>query len=86
MNHELKLLVQWLRSKKLFLNEAVTERNIFKSPCKQLPGDPDIRINNYFILYFIIYNKFKINQFFKCLSVPADEVLSWNTHGMLHIE
>ena len=37
MNHELKLLVQWLRSKKLFLlllNRAVTELNIFKSPCK----------------------------------------------------
>ena len=37
MNHELKLLVQWLRSKKLFLlflKKAVTELNIFKSPCK----------------------------------------------------
>ena len=37
MNHELKLLVQWLRSKKLFLlflKKAVTELNIFRSPCK----------------------------------------------------
>ena len=67
MNHELKVLVQWLRSKKVFLNEAVTEINIFKSPCKQLPGNPDVRVNNY---------KFKLNQFFKWLSVSADEVLS----------
>ena len=37
MNHELKLLVQWLRNKKLFLlflNKAVTKLNIFKSPSK----------------------------------------------------
>ena len=65
MNHELKLLVQWLRSNKLFLlflNKAVIELNIFKSPCKH-------QQNKY---------KFKLNHFFKCLSVPADEVLSWN--------
>ena len=67
MNHELKVLAQWLRSKKLFLNEAATEINIFKSPCKQLPTNPDVRVNNY---------KFRLNQFFKCLSVPANEILS----------
>ena len=65
MNHELKLLVQWLRNKRLFLlflNKAVSELNIFKYPCKH-------QKNNY---------KFKLNHFFKCLSVLADEVLSWN--------
>ena len=46
INHELKLLVQWLRSNKLSLNETKTELIIFRSPWKHLPREPDIRINN----------------------------------------
>ena len=46
INLELSLLVQWLRSSKLSLNETKTEQIIFTSPCKHLPREPDIRINN----------------------------------------
>ena len=47
VNHELKLLSQWLRSNKLFLNETKIELIIFRFPRKNLPREPDIRINNY---------------------------------------
>ena len=47
INHELKFLVQWLRSNKLSLNETKTELITFRSPWKHLPREPDIRINNY---------------------------------------
>ena len=43
INHEIKLLVQWLRSNKLSLNETKTELIIFRSPWKHLPCEPDIR-------------------------------------------
>ena len=69
MSHEIDFLVQWLASDKLSLNEAKTEIIIFRSPCKQLLRDPDIRINNY---------KVKLHQFFKYLGVFIDEVLSSN--------
>ena len=69
MNHELKLLVQGLRSNKLTLNDAKTELIIFRSLHKQLPRNPDIRINNY---------KLKLHQFVKYLGVFIDEALSWN--------
>ena len=47
VNHELKLLVQWLRSNKLSLNKTKTVLIIFRSPCKHLPHKPDIKITNY---------------------------------------
>ena len=47
VNHELKFLSPWLRSNKLSLNETKTELMIFKTPPKNLPPEPDIRINNY---------------------------------------
>ena len=40
-------LVQWLRGKKLSLNETKTELIIFRSPWKQLQWEPDIGLNNY---------------------------------------
>ena len=45
INTELKHLVQWLRGNKLSLNEIKTELTIFRSPRKQLPREPDIRLN-----------------------------------------
>ena len=69
MNHELKILVQWLRSNKLSLNEAKTDLIIFRSPRKQLPREPDIRLNNF---------KLKLKSEVKYLGVLIDEILSWN--------
>ena len=56
-------------SNKLSLNEAKTEIIIFISLRKQLPRDPDIRINNY---------KLKVLEFAKYLGVFIDEVSSSN--------
>ena len=38
-------MVQWLRGNKLSLNEIKTELTTFRSPRKQLPREPDIRLN-----------------------------------------
>ena len=46
INNELKHLVQWLRGNKPSLNKTKTELIIFRSPWKQLPREPDIRLNN----------------------------------------
>ena len=69
INHELKLLVQLLRSNKLSLNETKTELIIFRSPWKHLPREPDIRINK---------NKLKLHSHIKYLGILINEVLSWN--------
>ena len=70
VNRKLKLLSRWLRSNKLIsLNETKTEIVIFRSPRKNLPREPDIRINNY---------KLKLHSHVKYLGVLIDEVLSWN--------
>ena len=69
INHELKLLFQWLRSNKLSLNKTKTELIIFRSPCKHLPRELDIRINKY---------KLKLHSHIKYLGIPIDEVSSWN--------
>ena len=67
--HEPKLLVQWFWSNKLSLNETKTELFIFRSLWKHLPREQDIRIYNC---------KLKLHSHIKCLSIPIDEVLSWN--------
>ena len=69
MNQELKLLVQWLRSNKLSLNEAKTELIMFRSPWNHLPREPDIRLNNF---------KLELKPYVKYLGILMDEVLSWN--------
>ena len=69
INHELKLLVQWLQSNKLYFNETKNELIIFRSPWKHLPCEPDIRINNY---------KLKLRFHIKYLGILIDKVLSWN--------
>ena len=69
INHELKLLDQWLQSNKLSLNETKTELIVFRSPWKHLPREPDIRINSY---------KLKLHSHIKYLGMLIDEVLSWN--------
>ena len=51
------------------LNDIKTELIIFRSPGKNLPREPDIRINNY---------KLKLHNHVKYLGILIDEVLSWN--------
>ena len=62
------VLVQWLQSNKLSLNETKTELIIFGSHWKHLPREPDIRINNY---------KLKLHSLSKYLGILIDKVLSW---------
>ena len=62
------VLVQWLQSNKLSLNETKTELIIFGSHWKHLPREPDIRINNY---------KLKLHSLIKYLGILIDKVLSW---------
>ena len=68
VNHELKLLSQWLRSHKS-LNESKYELIIFRAARKNWLREPDIRINNY---------KWKLHSHVKYLGVLIDEVLYWN--------
>ena len=65
VKHELKLLSQWLRSNKR--NETKTELPIFRSPRKNLPREPDIRINHY---------KLKLHSHVKYLGTLIAEGLS----------
>lgn len=46
INHELELLVQWLRNNILSLNDTKTEFIIFRSSWRHLLREPDTRINN----------------------------------------
>ena len=46
MNHELKILVEWLKANKLSLNESKTELIIFHSQYKRIP-DISIKINSF---------------------------------------
>ena len=71
VNYELKILVDWLRSNKLSLNELKTELIMFHPIKKKLPRSPNIKLNNY---------KLKLKSHVKYLGITIDEVLSWNKH------
>ena len=71
VNYELKILVDWLRSNKLSLNELKTELIMFYPIKKKLPPSPNIKLNNY---------KLKLKSHVKYLGITIDEVLSWNKH------
>ena len=69
VNHELKLLSLWLQTIILSLNQTKTGLIIFRSPQKNLPHEPDLKINNY---------KLKLHSHVKYIRILIDEVLSWN--------
>ena len=69
VNYELKILVDWLRSNKLSLNESKTEMIIFRPPKKDLSEMPNIKINNF---------KLSVSPDVTYLGVTIDEVLSLN--------
>ena len=60
-NHELRLLVQWLRSNKLSLNETKTELIIFISPWKHLPRNYKLKLQSD-IRYLVTLNVEFINE------------------------
>ena len=68
ISHELKLLVQWLRSDKLYSNETKTELIIFRSLWNHLTREPDIGTNY----------KLKLHSHIKYFDILIDEILSWN--------
>ena len=68
INNELQHLFQWLRDKKLSLNETKTEPIIFRLPWKQLPREPDIGLNNC---------KLRLHTHVKYLGIFIDEIVSW---------
>ena len=55
--------------KKKALDETKTELIIFRSPQKNLPQEPDIRINNY---------KLTLHSYVKYLGILINGVLFWN--------
>ena len=61
INHELKILVQWLRSNKLSLNETKTELIIFISPWKHLPRNYKLKLQSD-IRYLVTLNVEFINE------------------------
>ena len=69
VNYELKILLDWLRSNKLSLNESKTELIMFHPIKKKLPRLPNIKLNNY---------KLKLKSLVKYLGITIDKVLSWN--------
>lgn len=46
VSHELKILVPWLRSNKLSLNECKTKRIVFRPPKTNSLRQPNIKIKN----------------------------------------
>ena len=68
MNHELTILVEWLKANKLSLNGSKTELIIFHSQYKRIPNI-SIKINSF---------KLVIKSYVNYLGILIDEVLSWN--------
>ena len=69
INHELKLLVQYLQCNKISFNETITGLIIFRTPWKHLQRETDIKINNYRL-------KLHLGASVKYLGVPIGAVLS----------
>ena len=70
MNEELKILVEWLKSNKLSLNENKTELIIFKPPTENLTSDEvSIKLNNHTLTPCKVV---------KYLGIVIDENLNWN--------
>ena len=71
VNYELEILVGWLCSNKLSLNELKTELIMFHPIKKKLPHSANVELNNY---------KLKLKSHVKYLRITINEVLPWNKH------
>ena len=78
INHDLKLLTQWLRANKISLNASKTEIVIFRSKNKSINKKLNFRING---------QKIYPTNTIKYLGLYIDEFLSWNEHlHCLHLK
>ena len=72
LNYDLKLVSEWLKSNRLYLNVGKTKLLIFRSQKKKIPlNSISIKIQGV---------KIKPSTHVKYLGVFIDENLSWNTH------
>ena len=71
INHDLSLIVQWLRSNKISLNADKTELVIFSPKRKQITKHLNFRISG---------QKIEISTRVKYLGIQIDQHLNWNEH------
>ena len=71
VNHDLRLLCQWLRANKISLNASKTEVIIFKRKNKQIQKHLNFRISG---------QKIKITNSVKYLGIQLNDSLTWKTH------
>ena len=71
INHDLSLIVQWLRSNKISLNADETELVIYSPKRKQITKHLTFRISG---------QKIEISTRVKYLGIQIDEHLNWNEH------
>ena len=71
INHDLFLIVQWLRSNKISLNVGKTELVIFSPKRKQITKHLNFRISG---------QKIEISTRVKYLGIQIDQHLNWNEH------
>ena len=71
INHDLFLIVQWLRSNKISLNADNTELVIFSPNRKQITKYLNFRISG---------QKIEISTRLEYLGIQIDQHLNWNEH------
>ena len=71
INHDLSLIVQWLRANKISLNADKTELEIFSPKRKQITKHLNFRISG---------QKIEISNRVKYLGIQIDQHLNWNEH------
>ena len=71
INHDLSLIVQWLRSNKISLNADNTELVIFSPNRKQITKYLNFRISG---------QKIEISTRLEYLGIQIDQHLNWNEH------
>ena len=71
INHDLSLIVQWLRANKISLNADKTELEIFSPKRKQITKHLNFRISG---------QKIEISNRVKYLGIQINQHLNWNEH------
>ena len=71
MNHDLRLLNEWLRANKISLNANKTEIIIFKRKNKKIEKKLNFRVSG---------QKINTTTTVKYLGVHLNDSLTWNTH------
>ena len=71
VNKDLKFLIQWLHTNKIYLNVAKSEVIIFRRKKKQLDFDLNLKICG---------KKLQASSYVKYLAIYLDEHLDWSPH------